>query len=104
MKTVPFEERDKVAALMAQIKPYVSMKDCRELATQMTEAGHDVSAGSINQHLKGQRFNIEVIDALTKRASANKARLADLLGDGVGREIDPTKTLNQLLKLSLIHI
>lgn len=98
MKTVPVEDRDKVVALMATVKPYVTRKDCDDIAAELTKAGHDVTGGTVAQTLKGVRFNIEVIDALTKRASVNKARLADLLGDGASREIDPTKTLNQLLK------
>lgn len=92
------EDRDKVVALMATVKPYVTRKDCDEIAAKLTEAGHDVTGGTVNQTLKGVRFNIEVIDALTKKASENKARLVGLLGDGASREIDPTKTLNQLFK------
>lgn len=98
MKTIPVEQRDAARKVLAEIRPYLSSIDYREIAAEMTEAGHDVTAGTVAQTAKGARFNVEVVDALTKRASANKAKLASLLDDMTSDEIKPDNPAKLLLK------
>lgn len=76
MTTIPKSDREEARRRITPLLPYLTRSDYRAIAAELD----NTTAGMVHQVALGNRWTIDIFDALITHGTFNKAKIDDLKG------------------------